>query len=115
MDWKAWAKKQEEDGTAEVHTLTELQFAETGDGPWALYIYGRAGFHTGKVWFRKGPMKYPDEEITATEAKERVEKASGDGREVRICDGGDMLVFHSERGVVLYPDSAEEFWKAVGV
>ena len=45
MDWKAWAKKQEEDGTAEVHTLAELQFAETGDGPWALYIYGRAGFH----------------------------------------------------------------------
>jgi hypothetical protein len=114
MDFNEWVKQQEAAG-AEVHTLTELQHAETGDGPWALYIYGRSGYHTGKVWFRKGKMKYPDEEITAEEAKRRVEKAIADSREVRICDGGDMLVFHSQHGVILYPDSAEEFWKAVGV
>jgi hypothetical protein len=98
---------------ADVHTLTQLQYAETGDGPWALYIYGADGFHSGKKWFRKGPMKYLDEEITSTEAKERAEKAISEQREVRICDGGDNLVFHSTDGVIHYPDSAEEFWKGV--
>jgi hypothetical protein len=114
MNFNEWVKQQEAAG-AEVHTLTELQHAETGDGPWKLYVYGVSGYHTGGKWFRKGPMKYPDEEITAQEAKHWAEKAIADQREVRICDGGNNLVFHSQDGVVLYPDSAEEFWKAVGV
>ena len=114
MNFNEWAKQQEAAG-AEVHTLTELQYAETGDGPWRLYVYGASGFHTGGMWFRKGKMKYPHEEITAEEAKQRANRAILKLHEVRICDGGDNLVFHSQHGVTLYPDSAEEFWKAVGV
>ena len=40
MNFHEWAKSQEAAGLAEVHTLTELQYAEIGEGPWALYIYG---------------------------------------------------------------------------
>jgi hypothetical protein len=114
MNFHDWVKEQEAKG-AVVETLTELQRAEIGDGPWALYVYGRDGFHSGKLWFRKGKVKYPDEEITALEAKRRTEAAMRKGLEVRICNGGDMLVFHSQHGEMLYPESAEEFWKAVGV
>ena len=113
MNFRDFSKQLEAEGQAEVHTLTELQYTETADGPWKLYIYGRSGYHTGCKWFRRGPMKYPDEEITFAQAKQRTEKAIAEKREVRICDGGDMLVFHSQDGVVLYPKSAEEFWKEV--
>ena len=95
---------------AEVHTLTELQYAEIGDGPWALYIYGRNGMHSGKQWFRKGTVKYPDEEITIAEACKRAKEAVMKRKEVRICDGGDKLVFHSQDGKILYGDG---FWDVV--
>jgi len=49
--------------------------------------------------------------LTLEQAKERTEKAIGDKREVRICDGGDELVFHSRDGKILY---GEGFWEAVG-
>ena len=100
---------------SETYTLNDLQYAEQGAGPWALYIYGRSGYHTGKTWFRKGKVKYPDEEITAQEAKHRVDKAIRDKREVRICDDGDLLVFHSSGGVVHFPDNPDEFWKKAGL
>jgi hypothetical protein len=115
MNFREWAKQQEVAGLAEVHELTELQHAEIGNGPWALYIYGRDGYHSGKKWFRKGPMKYPAEEITAAQAKERVAKAIREKREVRICDGGDMLVFHAQNGMIIYPAIPSEFWKAAGL
>jgi hypothetical protein len=110
MNFGEWAKQQEDAGLAEVHELTQLQYAEAGDGPFALYIYGRDGMHSGKKWFRKGKMKYPDEEITVEDAKKRVKEAIAHKKEVRICDGGDMLVFHAAHGKVIYPNSAEEFW-----
>lgn len=110
MDFQAFVEKHKALGDAEVHTLTELQYAEIGDGPWALYVYGRSGYHTGKLWFRKGPMKYPDEEITVAEAKKRFDASTAKGLEVRICDGGDNLVFHSQNGKILY---GEGFWEAV--
>jgi hypothetical protein len=110
MNFGEWAKDQEAKGLAEVHTLTELQHAEVGEGPWKIYIYGKSGYHTGGIWFRKGKAKYPDEEISLAEAKNRAEKAIADKREVRICDGGDMLVFHSQDGKILY---GEGFWEAV--
>ena len=110
MNFGEWAKSQEAAGLAEVHTITELQYAEIGDGPWALYIFGRNGMHSGKQWFRKGTIKYPREEITITDAHKRVKEAISKQKEVRICDGGDMLVFHSANGAVLY---GEGFWEAV--
>lgn len=96
-------------------TLTELQHADAGEGPWRLYIIGRDGKHTGGRWFRRGPMMYPDEEITAQEAKDRTDLAIRVRLEVRICDGGDELVFHSVNGVVVYPNHPDEFWKAAGL
>ena len=110
MNFGEWAKSQEAAGLAEVHTLTELQYAEIGDGPWKLYIYGADEFHGGGKWFRKGKPKYPDEEITLTEAKKRSDANIAQRLEVKVCDGGDMLVFHSQCGVVLYGDG---FWEAV--
>lgn len=103
----------EEDDELTVHELTELQHAEIGEGPWKLYIFGEDGFHSGGKWFRKGPMQYPDEEISREDAKFKAEQSIAKGLEVRICDGGDNLVFHSEGGLILYPNSAEEFWGAI--
>jgi hypothetical protein len=100
----------EDEGAPEVHTLTELQYVDSGEGPWALYIYGHDGMHSGKKWFRRGTMKYPDEEITIAEAHKRVDEAIAKQYEVRICDGGDMLVFHSACGQILYPESGRDFW-----
>jgi hypothetical protein len=95
----------------EVHTLTELQYAETGSGPWRIYVYDEDGFHLGGKWFRKGPMKYPDEEITKEEAYQNAGAAINLGREVRICDGGDMLVYHAKDGQVIH---GEKFWEDLG-
>ena len=37
------------------------------------------------------------------------------GREVRICDGGDFLVFHSKDGKILHPAGTSEsvFWESI--
>jgi hypothetical protein len=110
MNFHEWAKSQEAAGLAEVHTLTELQHAEIGEGPWKIYCYGRDGFHNGGKWFGRGKMKYPDEEISLAEAKKRSDAFIAKRLEVRVCDGGDMLVFHSENGAVVYGDG---FWEAV--
>lgn len=90
--------------------LTELQYAEIGKGPWRLYLYNDDGFHGRAKWFRLGKMKYPAEEITPSEAKTRSDANHNIGREVRITDGGDMLVFHSVNGAVVY---GENFWTAI--
>lgn len=91
-----------------VHTLTELQYSEDRQGPWKLYVYEpNSEYHRGGVWFRKGKPEYPDEEIEFAIAKEKCDDAMRDGREVRICDGGDMLVFHAKGDTVLY---GETFW-----
>ena len=110
MNFHEWAKSQEAAGLAEVHTITELLYAEIGDGPWKMYVYNNQGFHSGGMWFRKGKAKYPDEEITLQDAKVWADTAIRNKREVKVCDGGDELVFHSENGVVLY---GEGFWEAV--
>jgi hypothetical protein len=93
---------------AEVIELNSLIHEENvGKGPWALYIYDASGYHDGKRWFRNGPLKYPAEEISFARAKQYCETAVGKGLEVRICDGMDHLVFHSERGKVVYGGT---FW-----
>jgi hypothetical protein len=92
---------------AVVHEITEFQYAETGKGPWRLYLFGKDHFHSGGMWFREGKSKYPDEEISFAKAKELAEAAIGNKLEVRVCDGGDELVFHSENGKVVYGNT---FW-----
>lgn len=98
-----------------IEVLTELHYAQPRNGPWALYVFDRHGFHGGKKWFRKGPMKYPDEEITAAAAKDDVNRALAQGLEVRICDGLDELVFHAKGIKQIHPANAEDFWKVVGI
>lgn len=93
---------------AEVTELTELQHAETGEGPWKIYVFGRDGMHSGGKWFRAGKPKYPDEEITYEAAKQRADKALAAKGECRICDGGDNLVYHSVGGHVIY---GAYFWQ----
>jgi len=91
-----------------VYTLTQLQYSEDRQGPWKLYVYNaNSAFHGGGVWFRRGKAKYPDEELSWTAAKVKCANAMRNGREVRICDGGDMLVFHAKGASILY---GEKFW-----
>jgi hypothetical protein len=95
-----------------IERLTQLQYSKDLHGPFALYVYERNGYHTGKQWFAK-VIRYADEEISVPLAKSRAMAAIAEGREVRICDGGDMLVYHSRNGVQLYPDPEIDFWKAI--
>lgn len=91
--------------------LTEqLLYAEPGDGPWRIFVYQANGLHRGGRWFRKGPMKYPDEEIPFLEAATRAGVAIAHGLEVRIVDGGDMLVLHALNGKIVH---GREFWSRV--
>ena len=91
-----------------VHTLTQLEYSEDHKGPWKLYVYEEESlYHRGGIWFRKGPAKYPDEELEFTAAKVKCANALRNGREVRICNVGDTLVFHAKDGKILF---GEKFW-----
>ena len=88
-----------------------------------LYLYDFDSMHEGYKWFSTDrPIKYPDEEITAGHALLLVQAALRRDTEVRICNGLDWLVFHADRGEILYPKPTsvqpasmqlEEFWKTV--
>ena len=99
----------------EIHNLTTLQYSEDRRGPWRLYIYETASDfnadprHSGGVWFARARLS-DTEEIPMLAAKVRALKAIAEGREVRICDGGDFLVFHAKGGKVLY---GENFFKEI--
>lgn len=96
-----------------IEHLTQLQHSDTREGRFALYIYELGSeYYRGPVWFENAP-RYPDEQISTAEAHHRAEKAVLEGREVRICDKGDMLVFHAKGGKVLYPNNPEKFWEEI--
>ncbi len=96
-----------------VHTLTELYYSEDVSGPLRLYIYDERGFHGGGQWFSKS-VRYPDEEITADRARVEATVAVIAGREVRVTNSADFLVFWAKGGKVLFPkEGADQFWKAV--
>lgn len=80
----------------ETFTLTELQYSQDRKGPFALYIFDSTGYHSGRQYF-------------ASKIK-RADAAIAKGKEVRITDGGDMLVFHSRGGKVLF---GEKFWEEI--
>jgi hypothetical protein len=93
-----------------IETLTRLQYSEDRQGPWQLYIYeANSAYHRGGQWFRNTPQ-YPDEEITTERAHSLAKEAFIAGLEVRVCDGGDMLVFHSKGKVILY---GAAFWEEI--
>lgn len=93
-------------------TLTGLQYenGDVGPGPWKLYVYDASGYHDGGVWFRRGEVQYPDEEITLREASSLAGLAVAAGLEVRVCDGGDRLVAHGVGGRWVH---GESFFAAV--
>ena len=91
-----------------AETLEELVHAPTGLGPWKIYVFQRDGYHRGGIWFRRGKAKYPDEEISFVAAKVKCANAGRNGLEVRICDGGDNLVFHAKGETILH---GADFWK----
>jgi hypothetical protein len=111
VDIRKWA---EENGV-EIEELPLLPPVSIGTGPWKIYVYRKDGYHSGGKWFRRGTVRYPDEEITASDAKERADEAIARKCEVRICDGDDRLVFHSEHGRMIYPATPGEFWRAAGI
>lgn len=79
-------------------------------GPWKLYIYEpNSEYHRGGQWFRN-KVRYDDDEIPTRLAEVRYLDAMRQGREVRVCDGGDELVFHAKAGRVLY---GEKFWEEI--
>jgi hypothetical protein len=92
-----------------LETLSTLLYSNDTRGPWQLYIFDHLGYHSGGQWFDR-VLRYPDEEITIAEAKQRCDSAIAEKCEVRVCDGGDMLVFHSENGVTKY---GENFWTMI--
>lgn len=95
-----------------IETLDKLQYSADRKGPWRLYIYEvNSQYHRGGVWFLITP-KYPEEEISAAEAFDRTRRARAAGSEVRICDRGDMLVYHAKGDAVLY---GEQFFQEIGV
>jgi len=93
--------------------LSTLQYSNDREGPWRLYIYEADGFHRGGQWFRKPPLKYADEEITAIEALKLAAFALRDKKEIRVCDGGDALVYHAKDGKCLYPPDGGNFWMEI--
>jgi hypothetical protein len=93
-----------------IEEFTELQYSNDRKGPFKLYIFDKDGYHSGGKWFRPGEPKYPDEEITLEQAKLSADYAKNHGKEVRICDGGDFLVYHSVGGKVIYPKPPADFW-----
>lgn len=96
------------------HNLSEILFADPIRGEdFKLYLYDNDGFHSGAIWFTSGRIRYPDEQIPAEMARGLAEKHMMGGLEVRITNGGDLLVFHSMRGQMLYPTNAESFWSKV--
>lgn len=94
--------------------LTELMYSNDRKGPFRLYIYGQDGLHSGGQWVNR-VIKYPDEEIDCQEMMVRTMEAAAEGREVRICDGGDMLVYHCVGANILYPDkeAMHTFWNEI--
>jgi hypothetical protein len=77
-----------------------------------LFLYDDDGFHYAAIWFRNSPTAYPHEVLTADAAFTMAQEHWRTGREVRVTDGGDMLLFHVVGGRVLYPQNCnlEEFW-----
>lgn len=95
------------------YELTQLQYAVPVKGEnFRLYIYGADGFHSGGQWFTSGLIKYPDEQIDRVTAAAREMAARHEGLETKVTNVGDMLVFHSVGGEILYPQGVTggEFW-----
>ena len=80
----------------ELRSRLEVDMLEDFGFPIIGYIYDNRGYHGGKVWihskdqlnlFMAGPVR----------------QARLENREVRITDGGDFMIYHSEKGQLIWP------------
>jgi hypothetical protein len=110
-----WLQKlREKHHNAAEYEVAELQYVTPKNGDhFKLYLYGPDGYHSGGQWFTSSQIRYPDEEISAESAKQRTDENITNGFEVRICDGGDMLVAHWNGGRQLYPAPHIDFWSQI--
>jgi hypothetical protein len=99
--------------SANVFTRSQLHYSDDlGDGaPLALYIYRADGLHTGAHYIANDA--HEDREIAPADARFVAEHNMDAGREIRITNSADHLVFHAKDGKVIYPADPEMFWKAV--
>lgn len=94
----------------ELIRLTEMMYSKAEPGELLrLYLFDVMGYHRGAVYFTRQP-KEPDE-ITVEKAQALVEGHINRRLEVRITNGGDFLVFHSQAGAILYPPDHKDFWE----
>jgi hypothetical protein len=98
-----------------IEYLDDLQYSDDRKGPFALYIYNAEGFHAGAQWFSRAPLRYPDEEITVEKATNLARVAFMSGKEVRVTDSGDRLVYHCKDWKCLWPDGGNhgDFWNQI--
>jgi hypothetical protein len=97
-----------------IQHLSELQYDTDLSGCLRLYIYRADGLGYEKRTYFARKVKYPDEEIDMEAAKSLCDNAVLMGREVRITNSGDFLIFHAKSGEVLWPlEGSECFWKRV--
>jgi hypothetical protein len=98
--------------SANVVTLSQLHYSEgLGEAPLALYIFRPDGLHTGAHYIANDA--HEDREIAPADARFVAEHNMDAGREIRITNSADHLVFHAKDGKVIYPADPEAFWKAV--
>lgn len=91
--------------------LDKLIYSQSLGQSFRLYIYEKDGKHRGGIWFRATPRH--SEEITAESARKLVDRAILDGKECRVTNSGDELVFHFRDGKQIHPATAAEFWAQV--
>ncbi len=65
------------------------------DFPLRGYLYDRDGLHRGGEWL--------EDEAALRQFMVEAEAAMREGREVRVTDALDQLVFHAEHGRIAWP------------
>lgn len=95
-------------------TLNQLQYSDDRTGILRIYVFHPSGRgYEARQYFSRH-IRYPEEEVSVGDAKAISDAAVSNGREVRITNGGDELVFHAKDGVVLFPaEGADAFWRSI--
>jgi len=98
--------------------LTEFMYAEPVKGSvMRLYFIDSDGTHHGPIRFTSGDIDQEHKgvlvDVFTASALEM--SARERGIETRVTDSGDMLLFHSKDGTILYPKdtSGGDFWGKV--
>lgn len=86
----------------EVIHLTQFATAKPVPGElMKLYLFGKDGMHNGRIYFRKQPKSFEGDregELDIREAAMAALVAVGEGREIRVTNGGDELLFRITTG-----------------